>query len=185
MSLNDAKKLWEATQNTVGFNHAIGSASDPGMLVMETDAAHTAYFTAGDTTHEPTAIPEAAFRTNHGFDPETVAHYQWNGTDANNNSLARYDMLRGGIIGHAERGEKIGATEAVNLTAFLGQKNTSLEPAHYATCEGMYTNGSNVLSVAYQPAGSKIYAAWEDGSGDQWSPAACNGFVEVDLTKWW
>ena len=26
--------------------------------------------------------PDAVFRTNHGFDPQSVAHYQWNGTGA-------------------------------------------------------------------------------------------------------
>ena len=33
------------------------------------------------------------FRTNHGFDPETIAHYQWNGTGADACSVERYHLF--------------------------------------------------------------------------------------------
>jgi predicted choloylglycine hydrolase len=45
-NLEESKTLWDATKNTVGFNHMVASASDNAALVMETDAKHTAYFSA-------------------------------------------------------------------------------------------------------------------------------------------
>lgn len=48
-NLDESQKLWEATDNTVGFNHMIASTADNAALVMETDAKHTAYFRANST----------------------------------------------------------------------------------------------------------------------------------------
>jgi predicted choloylglycine hydrolase len=45
-NIEESKKLWGSTRNTVGFNHMVASASDNSALVMETDAKHTAYFEA-------------------------------------------------------------------------------------------------------------------------------------------
>lgn len=44
-----ARAFWEATDNTMGINHGIGSAADPGFLALETRAGYTAYFEANDT----------------------------------------------------------------------------------------------------------------------------------------
>ena len=78
-TLADATALWEGTNNTCGFNHAVGSASDGAFVAIETDAGHSAYFGAMDPREvngeggDPR--PGAVFRTNHGFDPQTVSHY--------------------------------------------------------------------------------------------------------------
>jgi hypothetical protein len=47
-TLAEAKTLWAATNNTMGINHGIGSASDSSFLAMETDASMTAYFADND-----------------------------------------------------------------------------------------------------------------------------------------
>jgi hypothetical protein len=108
-NIEESKTLWDATKNTVGFNHMVASASDNSALVMETDAKHTAYFSANseveansiahtsyqdkDLTIRGHPLTEALFRTNHGFDPETIAHYNWNNTHAYYDSDKRYTML--------------------------------------------------------------------------------------------
>ena len=46
--LASAKQFWETTNNTMGLNHGVGSATDPGFLALETRAGYTAYFEAND-----------------------------------------------------------------------------------------------------------------------------------------
>ena len=48
----------------------------------------------------------------------------------------------------------------------------------------LYTQGENILSVTYDPSRLTVYAAFEDGAGEAWVPAACNGYVEIDLKQW-
>ena len=43
-SLEEAKSIWESTNNTVGFNHMFASAKDGKALAMETMKGYTAYF---------------------------------------------------------------------------------------------------------------------------------------------
>lgn len=43
-SLAEAKAIWEATNNTVGFNHMFGSSTDGRAMAMETQQDYTAYF---------------------------------------------------------------------------------------------------------------------------------------------
>ena len=47
--------------------------------------------------------------------------------------------------------------------------------------------GSNVLSVAFapsKPGAPTMYVAWENDSGDDWTPAACNSYLALDLAPW-
>ena len=44
--------------------------------------------------------------------------------------------------------------------------------------------GINVLSVTYDPVARTVYAAFEDGTGDSWVPAACNPYVQIDMKQW-
>ena len=126
--------------------------------------------------------PEAVFRTNHGFDPETVAHYQWNGTGADRNSQERYALFPE-LFDQVPAGQ-FGALDAVRTAAVLGQKG-----ADYWQCGGAGTYGSadNVISSAFAPApgAGALYAAWEVGSGPSWVPACCSAFVRLDLADWW
>jgi hypothetical protein len=43
-SVEEAKSIWEGTNNTVGFNFMVGSASDKRAMCMETMQDFTAYF---------------------------------------------------------------------------------------------------------------------------------------------
>lgn len=123
-------------------------------------------------------LEDAVFRTNHGFGSTTVAHYMWNDTDALENSDQRYHVLSDAIAGYALRGSLMDGLEAVNVTALLGQKGGDL-----FHCTRPF-NGSNVLSVAFKPLSSLAWAAWEDGKGDSWTPAACNTYIALNLSLW-
>jgi len=188
-TLAEAKDLWESTNNTCGFNHAVGSVQDkdsPFMLI-ETDGGHSAYF---ETAMDPREVnaeggdprPDALFRTNHGFDPETIAHYQWNGTSADADSQSRYALFPA-LFDAVEPGT-YGALEAVATVAVLGQKG-----ADYYQCGGVgtYDDASNVISAAFAPSpgAGTLYASWEVGTGDEWTPACCTTFVQVDMESWW
>ena len=42
-----------------------------------------------------------------------------------------------------------------------------------------------VMSIVYDPSKATLWAAWEDGTGAKgWRPAACNAYVELDLSSW-
>ena len=41
------------------------------------------------------------------------------------------------------------------------------------------------MSIVYDPSKATLWAAWEDGTGAKgWRPAACNAYVELDLSSW-
>lgn len=194
-NLEEAKTLWSATNNTVGFNHMVGSASDKDAIVMETHANHTSYFKAnspieaasvvhdtwGNKTYTYAGAPmtEAIYRTNHGFAPETLETYTWNGTHAYHDSNFRYHLVHDSIANYETHKTMIGPKQAVNIISLLGQKGPD-----YTKCAIPYHDGSNVLSVAYAPADQVVYAAWEDGQDATWVPAACSPYVAIDLKDW-
>lgn len=71
----------------------------------------------------------------------------------------------------------IGAAEAINTTAILGDKGH-----HAYQCENN-TDGSNILSVTFHPIAQEIWASWENGTGSAWRPACCNNYVHFDLSQ--
>jgi hypothetical protein len=79
---------------------------------------------------------------------------------------------------YAASGTTIGIMQAINATAIAGHKSNDLY-----TCNPPYDSGSNVLSVTYDPSNLILYAAWEDGTGDAWIPAACNTYVGLDMKR--
>ena len=191
--LTGALAAWEATNNTVGFNHMVGSATDKAAAVIETHAGFSAIFHDNDAAENASAIvdpvsgrvirgstlPEAIWRTNHGFAPQTVANFMWNGTAAYNDSDTRYQLIHGAVANYSAEGTAIGAQQIVDITALVGEKGPD-----YHACTAPYTGGSNVLSVAFAPAAKTLYAAWEDGANATWTPAACSPFVALDFSRW-
>ena len=185
-TLAEATAFWDATNNTCGFNHAVGSAVDASFVAIETDAGHSAYFGAMDPREvageggDPR--PDAVFRTNHGFDPSTVAHYQWNGTHADEDSRERYALFP--QLFDAVAPKNYSALDAVKTAAVLGQKG-----ADYWLCGGEGTCGdaSNVISAAFAPVvgAGTLYAAWEVGTGETWTPACCSTYVKMEMSEWW
>ena len=123
------------------------------------------------------------WRTNHGYDPYTIQHYMWNNTGAYQDSLLRYNLVPPMLDDYAAASQAIGVQEIVNMTAILGGKGTAGDEPF--TCTMPFTNeADNILSVAFSPSDLKVYAAYESGTGDGWIPAACNSYVEVDMTEY-
>jgi hypothetical protein len=185
--LDSGIALWKATNNTVGFNHGIGSSKDGKMMLFETMAHNTAFFGAMDPRESAseTGNPrsDAVYRTNHGYDPYTVEHYAWN-TDggAYKNSLWRYNLFPVLFDQYDNEKQLIGPLQAANISAIVGHKGKDNDEDTY-NCNAPYPNGENVLSVAFHPKELKAYVSWESGTGDAWIPAACNTYVEVDLKE--
>ena len=198
-SLAQAKALWLATNNTVGFNHMVASASDGAALVVETNAVTSQFFEADDPRERHAAYPgpggsvvrgdpmaEALVRTNHGFSPAIVAHYMWNHTNAYADSDHRYHLISDRLRSLAKAGAKLSGIDAVHLTSLGAQKGPD-----YEACTAPYgpAHGSNVLSVATDPSSLIAYAAWEDGKGygtaaGNWKPAGCAAYLQIDLKDW-
>ena len=191
--LAGALAAWDATNNTVGFNHMVGSAADKAAVVLETHAGFSARFDANDPKENASAIvdpkdgtvkrgatlPEAVWRTNHGFAPETVANFMWNGTIAYNDSDARYHLIHDALTAYEAAGTTISAQQIVDITSLVGQKGPD-----YTVCAAPYTGGSNVLSVGFAPAAQTLFAAWEDGANATWTPAACSPYVTLNFSGW-
>lgn len=189
-NIEEGLKIWQATNNTVGFNHGIGSAKDGKICLLETMMHNTAIFYDNDPREQSLiyngqqiAAPrtEAVYRTNHGYDPYTVEHYMWNNTGAYENSIMRYLAFPEAFDSYQASKTKISSVQAVNITAILGSKG----PDMY-TCGGFpYNDAENILSVAFDPTERKMYASWENGHGpDGWMPAACSTYLEIDMKPW-
>ena len=197
-TLSEAEAIWRATNNTIGFNHMVASASDRSALVMETNAVTTAFFADNDPREAAAAfagpgrtilgapMKDAVWRTNHGFDGRIVREYMWNTTHAYNDSDTRYHLIAGAL---SASDALVNATGAVGVTALVGQKGNNPTFKNYSACEAPFKGGSNVLSVAFDPEKLTAYTAWEDGAGfgaaaGNWRPAACNAYLQIDLRPW-
>jgi hypothetical protein len=197
-----ATALWQSTNNTVGFNHMIGSASDAATLldgdisaspatVFETKCNYSAIFRADDPREEAATyaangsapvhigfpLAEAVWRTNHGYDPVIRQHYMWS-QDPHSWSNERYMMIHDAILAYEAAGVKIGLKEAVNITAVVGDKGR-----HPYLCE-QNVDGTNVLSVAFAPHERVLAAAWERAEGSEWRPACCSSYLIMDMNRW-
>ena len=183
--LDGAMALWAATNNTVGFNHMIGSSNDQKAIAMETMSGYTAYFESMDSREQDAIDPatgeiygapltDAVYRTNHGYDPVTQDNYQWYGYHAYEDSKRRYMKIHDSV--------KISIKEAVTVTSAIGIKGDGTDEDN---CNpDLYLKAENILSVTYDPTNSYMYAAFEDGSGDDWIPAACMPYVAIDMSQW-
>jgi len=201
---SEAIALWEATNNTVGFNHMVASAPDaasylasksvgPGVAVaMETMYDYTAYFTDNDA-REATAMycatgntscvhigfpmVEAVWRTNHGYDPVIREHYEWSQAP-DSWSMQRYMFIHDQLLAYQNAGVAIGLLQATNITSIAGDKGQ--DPYQ---CQAT-PDGSNVLSVAFSASTLEMAAAWENGNGTNWQPAACSSYLTIPLSQW-
>lgn len=192
-NIDQAMQVWTATNNTVGFNHMIGSANDQQSVCMETMSGYTATFGPMDPREDGAldpqtgevygyTLPEAVYRTNHGYDPVTQENYQWYGYHAYEDSKRRYKAIHDAFVGYETDGVKIGAPEAVVVTSTVGIKGDGTDEN---SCNpDLYLKGENIMSVTYDPTARTLYTAFEDGTGDNWVPAACNAYVKIDMTQW-
>lgn len=192
-NLADARSIWESTNNTVGFNHMVASASDKGALAMETMAGYSAYFEPMDARENGAIDPytgdvygytltEALYRTNHGYDQVTQDTYQWYGYHAYEDSKRRYKTIYDSFVGYETNKQQIGAVEAVYVTSLIGIKGDGTDEAN---CDpAKYSQGENIMSITFDPGSNVLYAAFEDKAGAEWIPAACNPYVKIDLSQW-
>lgn len=72
------------------------------------------------------------------------------------------------------------ATEALNMTAILGDKGSE----KFLSCKNNY-KGINVISVTYDPKELVMWAGFEYGFGSTFRSACCGVYVEIDMKKWW
>jgi len=193
-NLQEGKTLWENTNNTVGFNHMIGSASDAKSVAMETMSGYTAYFldndpreqagvwinaTNGQQTKIGFPIPEAVYRTNHAYDPTILKHFT-DPYEPTSWTVQRYLFMYKSFSWYQQQSIKISDLQAINITSIVGDKGR----ANPHVCSNT-TDGENVLSVTFHPGVQQLYVAWEDGTGNTWRPAVCNTYIKIDFNYWW
>jgi len=190
--IESAMTLWNATQNTVGFNHGIGSAKDRRFVVLETSANRTALFSDMDPREAAATyadkngssvqigypVRDAVWRTNNPFDPVMRENFLWSQAPGSD-SQHRYRIIHGAIMDVEATGVPATVTDMVNITAVVGTKGDD-----FYNCGGFPHGGENVLSVAFDPESLVLYSAWEAGSGDKWIPAACSTYVRLDMKQY-
>jgi len=198
--LKSAEQIWADTDNTVGFNHMVGSAADapagPAAAAMETMFGYTAYFhdddpreasfewqnaTSGEAVKIGSPMKEAVWRTNHGYDPKIMQHYTWD-YSPRSWSVRRYGFVRDSLSEYEADGVKMGVLQFVNATSVVG--NSGQHDPHKCSMPADPT-GDNVLSTVFDPSVGHAHVAWETGTGDTWQAAACALYVDFDLTKFW
>lgn len=194
-SLDDARSIWAATNNTLGLNHGVGfggKQSPPDaarFMCIETKRGYSAYFLDNDprernsTYGEP--LTDAVFRTNHGYDPTFLATARSDKPAFD--TLVRYQLIHDTLEQYAAA--PMTTTQAINVTAVAGDKGSVYvrSAAPFVNCSASHaTGGSNVLSVTYDanPARPTAYVAVENGAGAGYVPACCGAYVEFDLTSY-
>ena len=122
-------------------------------------------------------LADAIWRTNHAMHP-TVMRTQ---EPLFNDTTFRYELLHK-MFTQAEADQvRIDDKHAVEIAATLGIKG----PDFLSCNANQFEHGSNVLSAVYVPSAARAWVAWEDGTADQWRPAACNTYVRFDFDQWW
>lgn len=227
----EAMQFWNATNNTLGLNHGIGSAADDRFLALETmvrsmfsvlrpalemthfcpppltlspacctnppaicQAGYTAVFADDDPREAARAVggvqyglpmPEAVWRTNHGYDPkflQTAVRPVPSG-----DSFTRYKLLHDVIAEYADEGTPIGPLQAINLTSIVGDKGGSKLPSFISCSAPNVSKGENIVSVAFAPdphGQGTMYLAFENGHGNSHVPACCNSYIRLHMASW-
>lgn len=212
-NLTEARNIWKETPNTAAFNFLLASSAEPAgspaAVALETIDTFTAEFfgdspieaaskfqcdfnktkTDGSTCYWPSdnkpvqighPMANAVWRSNHALHPTVMKSQEplWNDT------VARYFLLRDRIV-EARNRAPIGVDAAINITSLLGIKGRdygSCSRANINTLKSSHTSAI-VLSAVYDPSRLETFVAWEDGANGTWTPASCNTYVQVQLTK--
>lgn len=194
---------WNTTNNTNSFNFLIGSAADAargtdGAYALETIRGFTQVYGANSFVEKYAQylcmgtkcrgwtpktgvvrigkpLPEVVFRSNHAFSPKIMETQE----PLFNDTVFRYDLQHD--LFSQLTGTPITDNIAVSIVASLGTKGKN-----FLTCDQDYTHGENVMSIAYMPdiaSKGHFYVSWEQGKGSglPWTPAACNGYIRLDL----
>jgi len=163
---------------------------------LETMKGYTAYFQDNDPreaamyyTDPKTGkkvqmgfpLPNAVWRTNHGYDPVIVSK-EVEQPHPTSDSEIRYLILANAFREYEKQGIKMDEEHAVNLTSILGSKNGE----NFFQCPNG-PSGKNILSVTYHPmpGAGTAYVAWSKGSASSWRPACCGTYLKLALAQWW
>lgn len=195
-NLKEAIDIWESTNNTLGMNHMIASASDlvtdRPAVAMETMRNYTAWFYDNDPRENGTiftdpytkeqfragfAMKQALFRTNHAYDPK-INKYRTKLPGKSISTMQRYFVLKDSILEF--EGKKINDAEALYITAAVAHKGGD-DPYK---CPGGGDKGTNVISAVYLPATLQVYAGFEYGSGNTYRTGCCGVYVKLDMARW-
>jgi len=134
--------------------------------------------------HIGSPLPEAVWRTNHGFNPRVMATQE----PLFNNTVFRYNIMHDLFENLAAEGTLIDDHVAIGIVATLGTKGVD-----YFTCDQDFGHADNIMSIAYAPgprtpnapsSAGHMYIAWESGGGSSWRPAACSPYMMFDLAAW-
>lgn len=193
-TISEAVDIWTHTNNTVGFNFMVTSAEEQNAVVFETKGGYTAYFESMDPREKNGRVhsespfltngtlighprPNALYRANHGYDPQIVASFNWNHTHAYNNSIYRYNLFPTMLDQYESQNTKIKFDEATRIGAVVAQKSE----ADYYHCLGNPYDGSDVMSVIYEPGAQSARVSWENGHKTTWTPAGCTSYLQIDF----
>jgi len=184
-----AMTYWNSTNNTMGLNHGIGSSKDNAFIALETKATYTAQFGADDPREANYQVngvqygyplPEALWRTNHGFDPVFLSTAMYTQPDPDTQN--RYMLLHDSFVSYQSQNQLISDYQAVNITAVVGAKGGSTYDS-FLTCDHA-SSGTNIISAVYLPSQKMMYVAFENGHASTHVPACCNYYVKIDMSKW-
>eukprot|EP01132_Coremiostelium_polycephalum_P004340 gene4340-5432_t len=195
-NIDEAKQLWESTNNTMGMNHMLSSANEASTnphpaLALETMKGYTAFFTDNDPnelyiytdpktklkTQMGYPLPEAVYRTNHGYDSIIRAN-QYQLPTPTDDSMIRYMLFPEIFNDYQNAGKLIGELESINITSILGAKSND---ENFFDCSQADV-GTNVISAAFHFANRVMYVAYEEGTKENRICACCGTFVKVDLS---
>eukprot|EP01132_Coremiostelium_polycephalum_P004907 gene4907-6118_t len=196
-TIDEAVQVWESTNNTMGMNHMLSAAGDVGVnphpaLALETMKGYTAYFHDNDTvehylyvnstTHQQTQmgfpIPEAVYRTNHGYDP-IIRSQQLYPATPDGDSMIRYRLFPQIFNEYQSNQILINDLQAINITSILGNKNMI---ESFFDCS-LASTGGNIISATFHHSSKKMFVSYEEGTGTTRVCACCGTYVQIDLSK--
>ena len=123
------------------------------------------------------AMKDAVFRTNHAYDP-TINKFRTKLPGEHDSTIIRYGVLKDSLNFYGKNA--IGEFEALNITANVAHKGGG----NFYKCPAGKDPGTNVISAMFVPGESKMYAAVEYGSGDNYKTACCGVYLHIDLNNW-
>ena len=105
-------------------------------------------------------------------------------TTPDSDSFIRYMLLHDGFQYYEQAGISIDEYAAINITAIAGAKGGQTMQSFYV-CPPPGTMGLNILSVLFHPEYQKLFVAFEYGADENYRPACCSTYVEIDMSQWW
>jgi hypothetical protein len=87
-------------------------------------------------------------------------------------------LMHNAFVNYEQAGIAIQETQALNVTAILGQKGPD-----YFTCPNN-DDGENIMSIVFRPKLLRAFVAYETGTGAEWRTASCSPYVKFEFKQW-